>query len=701
MSVGAVFQGTACTLYNDKKSLPSVRILRLWLTETGAKNGRPVHWLILLVVVSALMQPLRAQNADPNNNYCVNPLGAQAGGFTLDKTAICVGSTVKITGGLPAGLSNVGYIPQYSGKGLVNNYEVGPSLPPYTKPGSYTILQVGSVNGTGTIACKTITVLPLDPVTFTVKACSGRTANIVLDEASLGQYDLFRLNWGDGNIVDGLDRTLLKTQTAHVYAGNGPYTISITGRYKDPVSCETPAADVQKNAQTFSFATVSQPVITQLKTTGDNSIAISYQAGNGAAVQLQQKDAGGNYAPTSYTGTGSGSFTVQTDAKQVQCFRVVAQDACNAGGTPSPNVCSLVLNAQATSKQNNLSWQPYAGTVSGNQFRYYRILRNGSPVGGTLTNRTTGSYADNNTIECGTQYCYSIEATIAGAAQTVVTSAPTCVTGVNGDAPGNFGNTAVSIEGDHPRLVTILPTTGTASNYTVTVSRSQGASGAFQPVGTLDKGRSTFTDVTADPSVGSYCYQLTYLTSCGLSSTSKPVCTVFLSSKASNTIDWTADSPFAPGIVSNYSVLVIDPLSSTQRQIQLGSNTTYEPDLNDPNAESLKYQIIAEMTGGGRSYSNVYTLRRQPRIFVPDAFTPNGDGNNDEFIPKGILTDQFRMLIYDRWGEVIFSTTDKTKGWDGTINGQPALAGQYMYRIDVQDLTGQQTVRTGGLLLIR
>ena len=117
--------------------------------------------------------------------------------------------------------------------------------------------------------------------------------------------------------------------------------------------------------------------------------------------------------------------------------------------------------------------------------------------------------------------------------------------------------------------------------------------------------------------------------------------------------------------------------------------------------QAQKYRIIAVSGTGQVSYSNFFTFRRESKILVPDAFTPNGDGLNDTFSAKGIYVDQFKMTIYSRWGQVIYDTSDRTKGWDGTIDGQLAAAGQYLYRIEVQDLTGLKTVRTGTVLLIR
>jgi gliding motility-associated-like protein len=325
-------------------------------------------------------------------------------------------------------------------------------------------------------------------------------------------------------------------------------------------------------------------------------------------------------------------------------------------------------------------------------------MRNGSPLI-VLYDRGIANHLDINKIECGTQYCYTLEATIAGSVETVVTSAPVCVTGLNGDVPGNFGDIIVSIENNHPRLVATLPIVGTSSSYTLAISRADGPSGTFQPLATVAN-RNTYVDQTADASKGSYCYQFTYLANCGLSSPpSPPICSIFLGSPSSSGIEWTASSPFAPGTVTNYIVEVIDSLNGTKQEIQVGGNLRYEPTGLDPGAQT--YRVLAVSSKGQVSYSNYYTLQREASVYVPDAFTPNGDGTNDVFIAKGVFAEKFSMSVFSRWGDVIYATSDKTKGWDGTASGQSLPAGQYLYRIEVQDVTGRKTVRSGAVLLIR
>jgi len=76
-------------------------------------------------------------------------------------------------------------------------------------------------------------------------------------------------------------------------------------------------------------------------------------------------------------------------------------------------------------------------------------------------------------------------------------------------------------------------------------------------------------------------------------------------------------------------------------------------------------------------------------IYVPSAFTPNGDGLNDIFNAIGMDLKEFRLLIYNRWGEKIFQTQEIENGWDGTYNGNPSPLGLYIWELEAIDKNGK------------
>lgn len=92
----------------------------------------------------------------------------------------------------------------------------------------------------------------------------------------------------------------------------------------------------------------------------------------------------------------------------------------------------------------------------------------------------------------------------------------------------------------------------------------------------------------------------------------------------------------------------------------------------------------------------------QDMVVIPNAFTPNGDGLNDTFMPKVKSVNRFSMDIFNTWGERMYSTTQtEDRGWDGTYNGQLLPAGNYLYKITYNTTEGEIIRRSGGVTLIR
>mgnify|MGYP003346457632 CR=1 FL=1 len=69
----------------------------------------------------------------------------------------------------------------------------------------------------------------------------------------------------------------------------------------------------------------------------------------------------------------------------------------------------------------------------------------------------------------------------------------------------------------------------------------------------------------------------------------------------------------------------------------------------------------------------------EPFIFVPNAFSPNGDNENDVLYVRGQLIEGMLFRVFDRWGELVFESTDRTIGWDGTFKGKQLDPDVYDY----------------------
>ncbi len=89
-------------------------------------------------------------------------------------------------------------------------------------------------------------------------------------------------------------------------------------------------------------------------------------------------------------------------------------------------------------------------------------------------------------------------------------------------------------------------------------------------------------------------------------------------------------------------------------------------------------------------------------VILPTAFTPNGDGNNDELVPLGTRTVKtISVQVWNRWGERVFYSIDKEKGWDGYYKGSEAPTGVYAYLINYTTIYDESKTLKGNVTLIR
>lgn len=89
-------------------------------------------------------------------------------------------------------------------------------------------------------------------------------------------------------------------------------------------------------------------------------------------------------------------------------------------------------------------------------------------------------------------------------------------------------------------------------------------------------------------------------------------------------------------------------------------------------------------------------------LFVPNAFTPNGDELNNTFHLDGLGIQELKYLrIFNRWGELVYESNDFNAGWDGTVNGKPSEPEVFVYLLEAVCTTGEIIRKQGNITLIR
>jgi gliding motility-associated-like protein len=117
------------------------------------------------------------------------------------------------------------------------------------------------------------------------------------------------------------------------------------------------------------------------------------------------------------------------------------------------------------------------------------------------------------------------------------------------------------------------------------------------------------------------------------------------------------------------------------------------------------YTALASREACGEAvevYVMVYSDLCVPgEIFIPNTFTPNGDGENDIFRVRGLSVDEVYFAIYNRWGEMVYETNERDGGWDGRYKGRDADVGVFGWYLKVKCFNGEETFMKGNVTLIR
>jgi gliding motility-associated-like protein len=118
--------------------------------------------------------------------------------------------------------------------------------------------------------------------------------------------------------------------------------------------------------------------------------------------------------------------------------------------------------------------------------------------------------------------------------------------------------------------------------------------------------------------------------------------------------------------------------------------------------KNMEYQVTLQTDSGCVVTDTVFVKAVDANVFVPSAFTPNRDGLNDKFMPVCYSIKQINYFtVYNRWGEMVFTTNAMGKGWDGTSKGSPAESGTYVWMLEAVGLEGQVFRQKGTVVLIR
>lgn len=643
-------------------------------------------------------------------DVCDITTGVEKGGFTFDgPSTVCIGQAIKLKDN--SGGTGVRYIFGYTGQpaSQLSNINSQTNLDyTFLAAGQYSILQYGRKNGRDMYYCDVVRVLANTEPVFTTSACND-FLQIIIGQDPANNFDSYQIDWGDGFIESIPTNTPLPIKKFRNYPTTATSrTIRVEGLYNTPTSCPRASTKVIPMNGGGNY-----PNIKTLEMSTDSKTATITFTGAIDDYDLYQRSATGAYVNGQpfMKNVKPGTFTVSLTDTVQSCFRVFRNFACQEG---SGEICTTKLDVKALDKTNILKWMPHP---SGGIMKVYEVTVevkgvittiNREEVGGVSTIIPSLGNPHSDQIDCSKEYCYQVVNKVSGTIsrrfnyESTSLSPKRCISREN-VIPDAITESLVSVK-DNNQVEIII-----TDNSPWTLQRKEYLYYKFENsttdkinFGTLNK---QYIDVSADASTKSYCYKVAFIDECGSTSAASPaLCTVFLDQIAGGNLEWTNISPFGNTGIGQFEIQSSDEQTNipVAEATKNATDTVYMPNLDNFEVEA-KYRIKAISANGKESFSNTYTIPISVKLFLPDAFTPNGDNINDNLTINGSTRRiaDFEIRIYNRWGNPVFTSTDPYITWDGTFQNTNAPSDTYSFKIVAKLDDGKELSKSGRFLLLR
>ena len=391
------------------------------------------------------------------------------------------------------------------------------------------------------------------------------------------------------------------------------------------------------------------------------------------------------------------------------CYDISIADVCNHQSPVSASHCAIVLSAASTlHKTVDLTWTPYVGWNKVLEYRIFKKTTSTPYVQIATVDGSTLSYQDNKL--CEDDYTYYVEA-------------------IQDQGPYSSRSNSAAIRSLYvlnnaaPNIR--VATVNDLEEVEVFWSPSAYDSGTYYELSKFEDNLSNQVDLFTltipylyDPNVETalhnYIYSLVEVDPCDIKTIAgRYGKTILLTAEYKDGgvhLDWTSYEEWLNG-VSTYQVLVYE-FGSYSEVVELngGINSYIDRAIHQENAEgNYQYKLRAIGVDGDTSMSNVAFAGGQARAYTPNAFTPNGDGINEVFKPyvrfvvnsSEFRPTDFELDVYNRWGELVYHSTDRDAGWDGDYRGSPAPQGVYFYQLKISSASGKSYYENGNVHLLR
>ncbi len=642
--------------------------------------------LHLLFLSFSLSLSARAQGSFPSAN----------GLFTINYLKGCTGTEVVVTPSAATGTyffcfdADLNDINSTANQNCFN--EKGEESPPerytfqYNAPGIYDILLFRQLSSSQEF--DSITVEILDPKVPALSAvnCSG---DIFFDlNTSEESFDFYTLDFGDGSTI--LEYPISSFPITHTYADNSvSYTVNLQARLDN-----TGFNNCLNNQTNFNIIPQdlieTNPTITKVEMLSGGSFQIDYQVNNYQNYYLQVKTgANGTFRNVTFiNNTDMGSYTIENldFGNNFYCVRLISESSCGNGSLISNQACSIFLALEAASNGNLIDWNATQFETS-SVYRNDILIYEGEPL-----------FLDENVL-CGQADIYRIEVT--DAAGLSYSSLDQSLTAIGGSPTLAIGNISTRIITSNELLLRWEAPEGVNPNSYI-VYRKDALKDAYKVLDSTVI--NTYTDTQGNFSTQQFYYSIAYTNSCGGESVkSVDAPNILLQGEQFDSnlqLNWNNYTGYISGL-QNYVVKQFDGNMNLMSSTDNGLSVDFNQDLSKADEQKYFFRIEAIAISGEISVSNTFEFKIPPFFTVPSAFSPNGDGRNEDLIVLGKFIESVELSVYNRWGTLLFRSTKLDVGWDGYLSDREAPSGTYTYTVEVVDQYGERYYKSGTVNLIR
>ncbi len=630
--------------------------------------------LFAIVLFILLGNPFFLQAQYPSDN----------GLFEVDVIRGCPGTTIQITNLYTATcdcLAGCSCDFDYDGDG---NFEVEPM------PFEYTYADEGvyrlEILFSGTSDFITITIEDKPAPAFNVFSCAGQTVQAEITDTS---YEAYEIDYGDGTVVTVNQGDPVPS---HTYPDAATRTVSVRGLDAGSANnCPVSTRNITP------LASLPVPSITEVTAVDASSLTLGLNTADNILYDLQMSVNNGAYSTLRML-TAATITEVVTGldlSNNYYCFQLIAVDPCGGPQATSDVACSIQLGSSTGNNTVQLVWQ------TGNYQGDATLFRDGSAL--ALVPNGTMQY-DDPTLACGVSYCYQVTADFSGA---LSTSLPECVSGDSDTGPPPINNLSLVVTSDgkvNMQWFIDEPLVSPAIYEGFEVYRS-GENNVPEII--TDVTLLTYVDENVlIPGPVNYCYEIIPRDYCGnRTPTNINACVIQLTGQVTPSDEITLNWNHYEGYINGVREYVVEKAyaGGTLAEVARVQDTLFTEIDGNPDSQIIMYRVkaVPQEAGIRESNSQVLILYKSSNLHFPDAFSPDGDGLNDLFEVNARFVAEFDLMIFNRWGELIFQTNDLTESWNGVLNGRDVQEGAYVMKVRITDEAGRETRKEGSIIVVR